>query len=45
MNFFDEGSGAWLPMPLAWERHTPSVAPLITEIQVRLKMWNYIFAY
>jgi hypothetical protein len=34
LHFFDEGSGVWLPMPLSWERHAPTVAPLITEIQV-----------
>lgn len=25
----------WLPMPLSWERHAPTVASLIAEIQVR----------
>jgi hypothetical protein len=34
LHFFDEDSGVWLPMPLSWERHAPTVAPLITEIQV-----------
>lgn len=33
--FFDEASGAWLPMPLSWERHVPQISNMITDIQVQ----------
>ena len=32
--FLDENSGAWLPMPLNWERHIPNVTNMIEKVQV-----------
>ena len=32
--FFDEATGTWLPMPLAWERHVPAISNMTSKIQV-----------
>ena len=34
MYFFDEKTKGWLPLPLMWERHTPFVSGLVTEVMV-----------
>lgn len=34
MYYFDDEAGTWLPIPLTWERHTPTVSKMVEEIQV-----------
>ena len=34
MYYFDEKFKGWLPMPLTWEKHTPFVSRLVSEIKV-----------
>eukprot|EP00731_Ephydatia_muelleri_P021461 Em0014g52a len=38
--FFDDQTGAWLPMPLSWERHIPDIQARITEIQNTFPDWK-----
>lgn len=38
--FFDQKSKGWLPMPLTWERHTPFVSGLVSEIKNTCPDWN-----
>jgi len=38
--FFDEATGTWLPMPLAWERHVPAISNMTSKIQVQILQPN-----
>ena len=34
MYFYDDEAGTWLPLPLTWERHIPTVSKMVDEIKV-----------
>lgn len=36
--FLDEASGAWLPMPLNWERHVPNITSIVEKVQVPMNI-------
>jgi kinesin family protein C2/C3 len=40
MYFFDESHKNWLPMPLNWERQTPHISHLISQIKLSCPQWN-----